>query len=289
MYISDTYLFLKNIGEYKSKPLQTSIRELLSKGVRPDVIVARYSPEDGQHLSKEVNDKIALFSGLKSKYVWSLPDLESIYSVPKYLKETSEILPILSKFMGESLDCRMSPYFANDHACDQILRVGLVAKYARLSDAYLSLYESLKIAGVAEGVAVDIHLVDAEKLEDQDTDEWSLLESQDALIIPGGFGNRGMEGKILAAQYARENKVPFLGICLGLQMAIVEFGRHVADLQAMSREMDEDELITDPNVKFLVDYIPEQKDIHIKGGTMRLGGYDCTLEPVQSRSCLVSS
>jgi CTP synthase len=268
--------FLKNLGEYKTKPLQTSIRELLSKGVQPDIVVARYSPESGQKLTREVEAKLALFSGLEASHVWSLPDLDSIYSVPKFLIENTQVRPILANFTGSQVDNNLSRFFNFTTQKEHQIKIAMVAKYSKLEDAYLSLYESLKIAGMQASASVSIELVDSQKLEQKDNLEWAKLKSVDGVIIPGGFGNRGMEGKILAARYARENQIPFLGICLGLQMAIIEFARSVSGLKARSREMDETGEVSD--TVYLVDYIPEQKDIHIKGGSMRLGGYDCLLE-----------
>ncbi|MEI6729345.1 MAG: CTP synthase [bacterium] len=277
--------YLDCSGEYKTKPMQTSIRELNTAGLQPDIVVARYYPEDGQHLSKEALAKIALFSNTPENAVTPIPDLSSIYAVPKHLID-SNMIANLEEFVGKKINIQLSKFF---EASGEVLnptktvKIGIVGKYAsRLSDADYSLQQSLKIAGFHAGVKVEVELLNAEKIhrtEAEEAAEWKRLKACQAIIIPGGFGIRGLEGKVVAAKYARENKIPFLGICLGLQMAVVEFARDVAGLNAYSSEMLEES--TDEQKKdkdFVIDFIDEQKAIHTKGGTMRLGGYDCWLE-----------
>lgn len=274
--------FLKCSGEYKTKPIQNSNRELLKMGLQPDVIAARYYPERNRKLGQEILEKIALFSNLPKNNVIALPDLDSIYSVPVYLKD-SNLKPILERFTRTELKIELPEFYnkIKDYKkIEESLKIGIIAKYPKLVDAYLSLAESLKIAAVASDVKLELEFIDAEKINLEnnqfDEKEYAKLDTLQALIVPGGFGVRGMEGKIKAVEYARKNKIPFLGICLGLQMAVVEFARNKCGLNAYSSEMQEEEL-EDKNRDLLIDHIPGQKNIHKKGGTMRLGGYDCNL------------
>lgn len=277
--------FLDCSGEFKTKPLQTSIRELLSSGLQPDVIVARYAPEGKEHLTTSSLEKIALFSNLPASNVISLPDLKSIYEVPLYL-QNSPAPAILEKFLKTELKPNLPDFFSKVTKTGQdvkTFKIALVAKYPKLSDAYLSLLESIRIAAVASDVVIESYFVDAENLENSANatkydKEWTKLKQADGIIIPGGFGVRGMEGKVLASKYARENNIPFLGICLGLQMAVVDIARNVANLKAFSSEMLDSSTQNDPSLDLVIDFIPEQKQIYQKGGTMRLGGYDCWLE-----------
>lgn len=285
--------FLDCSGEFKTKPLQTSIRELLSSGLQPDVIVARYAPEGKEHLSTSALEKIALFSNLPPTHVISLPDLKSIYEVPLHL-QNGPAPQILNQFLKTEIKPNLPDFFSKilqPNSATTKFKIALVAKYPKLSDAYLSLLESIKIAAVSNDVLVESYFVDAEYLEAGSNSikyekEWAKLKEADGIIIPGGFGVRGMEGKVLASKYARENKIPFLGICLGLQMAVVDIARNVAKLNAFSSEM----LVEDAELKMdkdlVIDFIPEQKEIYQKGGTMRLGGYDCDLEPGSLASSL---
>ncbi len=271
--------FLKCSGEYKTKPMQLSIRELLRHGLQPDLIGARYTPEPELDLSPEILDKLALFCNVPKDHVIKLPDVNSIYEVPKKML-TNGLKQILENFVQHPLQPELPEFYSQISSTTEnwtIVKIGIVAKYSRLSDAYLSILESLKIAGVACKVKVQPTFIDAEKLELQDPQEWFVLKSVSGVIVAGGFGKRGLEGKILAIQYVREQKVPFLGICLGLQMAVVEFARHVCGLAAVSSEMYDDPKQIPSDKAVVIDYMPGQKNIHKKGGTMRLGGYSCDL------------
>jgi CTP synthase len=275
--------FLKCSNEYKTKPLQNSNRELLRIGLQPDIIAARYYPEKGKKLSQEILDKIALFSNLPQKSVIPLPDLESIYQVPVYLKD-SDMLGNLETFVGKELDINLPGFYEKIHDFKNIekqVKIGIIAKYPKLIDAYLSLVESLKIAGVANDIRVKPIFIDAEKLNPKSKkyspEEVESLKELNGIIVPGGFGSRGMEGKVEAVKVARENKIPFLGICLGMQLAVVEFARNVCGINAYSTEMKEGDKDIPEDAKYLIDLIPGQKEIHKKGGTMRLGGYKCNL------------
>ncbi len=272
--------FLACSGEYKTKPMQLSTRELLRHGLQPDVIGARYSKQGNLDLPREVLEKIALFCNVSKDHVLSLPDVSSIYAVPKNMLN-SNLKLILQEFVGQTIDPKLGDFF--DHFNGKVfyskkVRVGIVAKYSRLSDAYLSILESLKIAGVSLDCKVETVFVDAEKIEQNDINEWNVVKSLQAMIVAGGFGKRGLEGKVMAVKYARENRLPFLGICLGLQMAVVEFARNVCGLDAVSSEMFETrEELEGKDV--VIDYMEGQTNVHKKGGTMRLGGYDCDLVP----------
>jgi len=271
--------FLKCSGEYKSKPLQTSIRELLKSGLQPDIVVARYSIENGIDLDQSILDKIALFSNLGNENVIALPDLENIYKVPLYLLSNSNIQNSLQTYLKTELQPVLPDFFKKiQNPLKFKVKIGIVAKYNKLLDSYLSIIEALKIAGVELNSEVEIIVLDAEALEKKDPEVWDNLKNVQGIIVPGGFGNRGMEGKILAAQYARENQIPYLGICLGLQMAIVEFARNICGVPAYSSEMfsSRDEML---NKEIVIDLMPDQLNIYKKGGTMRLGDYDCWIEP----------
>jgi len=280
--------FLDCSGEFKTKPLQNSIRELLRTGLQPDVIFARYAPEGEMHLDKEILNKIALFSNLPENRVISLPDKKSIYYVPLHLQNSS-ILEVLEDFTGKKIEPKIPEFYSKIKEIKEaknVVKIGVVSKYSKLEDAYLSLAESLKIAGVENDTNLELVYIDSEKLENpQDSKfekELGKLKSVQGVIVPGGFGVRVMEGKIAATKYARENKIPFLGICLGLQMAVVEFARNEAGIKAYSSEMlegNEELKMKNEKLDLIIDYIPEQKEIHKKGGTMRLGGYNCDLVP----------
>lgn len=275
--------FLDCSGEYKTKPLQTSLRELLRSGLQPDILVARYHPEKNHKFSPNLLEKIALFGNLPEISVTALPDLDSIYEVPKYLA-TTNLISNLENFVGSKVNLELSDFWQKQGQVEKSkikVKIGIVGKYSsKLGDSDYSLQQSLKIAGFDQNIEVEIQLLDAQKFENNPTkeqEEWDKLKSCQAIIIPGGFGNRGLEGKIVAINYARKNKIPFLGICLGLQMTVVEFGRNVCGLKAYSSEM-----LTPDNSSegkdLVIDFMPDQKEIYKKGGTMRLGGYDCTLE-----------
>ena len=265
--------FLACSGEYKTKPMQTSIRELLRVGLQPDMIVIRSEATPERPLEQAQINKVALFSNLKPERVLSLPDQNSIYEVPTYLQSTA-LETNLEKFLGQELSVEL-PDFYQKYTTERTpaIRIGLVTKYTKLSDSYLSVIEALKAAAVAHGAYVEVELIDSdmEGLEEK-------LSQMQGVIVPGGFGRRGMEGKIRAIKYLREEKIPFLGICLGLQMVVVEFMRNVVGTEAYSREMFEEDQDT-TGKRMVVDYMPGQEYIQQKGGTMRLGSYECTLGP----------
>ncbi|HOM02225.1 MAG TPA: CTP synthase [Acetivibrio sp.] len=271
IYIHVTLVpYLSMSGELKTKPTQHSVKELRSLGIQPDIIVCRTE----KRLSKEMKDKIGLFCNIPGEWVIQNLDAESLYEIPLMLEEEG-LANIVCKRLN--LNC-VEPDMAEwcqlvnkQKNLSRSLTIALVGKYVELHDAYLSVVESLNHGGIANDAEVKIKWINSEELN-QDNLEESLCDA-DGILVPGGFGDRGIEGKILAAKYARENKVPYFGICLGMQMAVVEFARNVAGLKmANSSEFD----VNCPHP--VIDLMPEQKDIDEKGGTMRLGLYPCKIK-----------
>ncbi|MBA3346964.1 MAG: CTP synthase, partial [Actinobacteria bacterium] len=247
----------------KTKPTQHSVNELRRIGIHPDVIVCRSHEE----LDQGIKDKIALFADVDVRSVVACPDVSDVYLVPEVLQREG-----LDTLVCEQLGLDAAPAELGEWQ-DLIDRIGqprepvtiaLVGKYVKLHDAYLSVHEALKHAGLYQGTQVHVQWVDAEGMSYEETAE--LLEGVDGVLVPGGFGSRGWEGKILACRAAREREIPYLGICLGMHVAVSEFARHVCGLDgANSTEMD-------PETPFpVIDLLPEQKEIEDLGGTMRLG------------------
>src|SRR6056297_832473 len=258
-------------GEQKTKPTQHSVKELRSIGLQPDVLVGRCS--DG--LEPETKKKIALFCDVPTDAVFSNPDVEDIYHVPLVVEEEG-----LDEYVMEQLALTEQALPKAERSTewrdlvtrdrDGEIDVALVGKYA-LEDAYMSIHEALKHAGIQTETEVNVLWVDADETTERHEER---LASADAVVVPGGFGSRGTDGKIEAVRYARENDVPFLGLCLGFQMAVVEHARNVVGLEdANSAEIDEDT----PHP--VIDILPEQKDIDDMGGTMRLGAHETQIEP----------
>ncbi|MBC7471857.1 MAG: CTP synthase [candidate division SR1 bacterium] len=274
--------YLACSGEYKSKPMQSSLRELLRSGLQPDMVILRSEATNTRPLDQSIIDKIALFSNLTPDSVISLPDMGSIYEVPMYVLKTT-LLGNLEVFFGRSFVSKL-PDFYDKYKPVSVLKdeiiIGLVTKYTKLADAYLSVFESCKIAGVEQGLRVKVVMIDS----DSETLEKDI-DSVQGIIVPGGFGKRGMEGKIKAIKYIRENNIPFLGICLGLQMAVVEYARNVCGLDVYSSEMFDNEE-EKAGKQCIVDFIPGQENIKKKGGTMRLGSYKCYIQGNNTQSTL---
>ena len=262
--------YLKASGELKTKPTQASVKELQSMGLWPDVLVCRSE----YRLSVELKDKIALFCNVPPNHVLQNLDVEYLYEAPLAMEKEH-----LAQVVCECLHIPCpEPDLTDWTAMVENLRnpqseteIAIVGKYIQLHDAYLSVVEALKHGGIASRVNVNIRWVDSEEIESQGCQ--ALLEGVDGILIPGGFGHRGTEGKIQAVKYARENKIPFLGICLGMQMAIVEFARNVAGFKdANSAELN-------PDTMHPVIYLmPEQNGVENIGGTLRLGAYPCVLK-----------
>ncbi len=255
--------YIGHAGELKTKPTQHSVNELRRIGIAPDMVMCRSE----ERLSKDIRKKIALFASLPIEAVVSAYDVDNIYKVPlgfhaegvdDFVLDQLRIeapAPDLSEW--ESLTRRAAE--AREH-----VKIALVGKYVRLEDAYLSVVESLRHAGVEHGARVEVDWIDSEQLDVEEAE--ARLRDADGILVPGGFGGRGVEGKIAAARVARERGIPYLGICLGMQVAVAEFARHMADMPgANSTEFD-------PETPYpVIDLLPEQKEISDLGGTMRLG------------------
>ncbi len=271
MYIHVTLVpFLSKSGELKTKPTQHSVKELRSIGIQPDVIVCRTEKQ----LSKDMKDKIGLFCNMHSDTVIQNIDAEILYEVPLMLEKEGFADTVCKRLglecsepdLGEWMD--MVEKQKNLKEC---VTIALVGKYVELHDAYLSIVEALKHGGIANNAEVQIKWINSEQLDMENFNDY--LINADGILVPGGFGDRGIEGKILAAQYARLNKVPYFGICLGMQMSVVEFARNVCNMKnAHSSEFSSTTLYP------VIDLMPEQKDIDEVGGTMRLGVYPCRMK-----------
>ncbi len=270
MYVHVTLIpYMRLSGEVKTKPTQHSVAELRSIGISPQVIVCRTEVP----LSDEVKRKIALFCDTEQEAVVEARDAETLYDVPLMLQEQG-LDEYVVRYLG--LECAPADMIEwkalveRIKAIRQTVRIALVGKYVALRDAYLSVAEALFHSGIANGTNVEIEWLSSEELTQENADE--LLGKMDGILVPGGFGDRGIEGKISAIQYAREHEIPFFGICLGMQMAVVEFARNVLRYEdAHSSEINE--LTTHP----VIDLLPDQKDIEHMGGTMRLGLYPCAI------------
>jgi len=271
LYIHVTLVpYLEASGEAKTKPTQHSVKELRSIGITPDIIVARSQ----KPLAKDLLDKIALFCDVEREAVVPNPDAPgTIYAAPLILEEAG-----LGRIVCEKLglqDCQPDlrdwrAMVERRESTSRRVRVALVGKYVALHDAYLSVAEALHHAGIHHGARVEIDWVDSERLEDMDAQ--AVLAEADGVLVPGGFGARGVEGKIQAIRYAREEKVPFLGLCLGMQAAVIEVARDAMGLaHANTTEIDVD--TPDP----VIDLMADQADVEQKGGTMRLGAYPCRI------------
>ena len=273
MYIHVTLLpYIHGSNELKSKPTQHSARELQSYGIKPDVLVCRSEIE----IPEGMKEKIALFCNVRKENVIQNSTVSVLYEVPLMLekeglaKVVCEHLKLKNKSPKNEKWEKMIEKIKN--IPDKSVNIAIVGKYVSLEDSYLSVVESLKHGGFANNVNVNINFVDSEKIDSDETAN-KMLEKYDGILVPGGFGNRGTDGKILAIKYARENDVPFLGICLGMQMAVVEFAKDVLGLS------DADSTEFNTRTKNPVIHIMDsQKDVKKKGGTMRLGAYPCKIK-----------
>jgi CTP synthase len=272
LYIHVTLVpYLGSAGELKTKPTQHSVKELRSIGIQPDIIVCRTE----KRLSRELKEKIALFCNVEPEAVIQNYDVKSIYEVPLVLKKEG-LDEVVAKKLG--FDGRKADLSEWEAMVEKVknpsnkVTIALVGKYVELHDAYLSVAEALCHGGIANDARVDIKWVHSEELESDGADIKEVLADVSGILVPGGFGDRGIEGKIKAIRYARENKIPFFGICLGMQCAVIEFARNVCGLKgAHSTEFE-------PKTPYpVIDLMPEQKGVKEKGGTMRLGKYPCRL------------
>ena len=275
LYIHVTLVpYISAAGELKTKPTQHSVKELRSIGISPDIIVCRSE----KPISKEMREKMAMFCDVDPDAVIQNLTARSIYEVPMLMEEQGLDTIVLRKLAMEDKPKDMQGW--HDMVArilkkyDKKVTIAVVGKYVALQDAYISITESLRHAAVANEAELDIHWVNAEEIEADDTDMDKVMAGVDGILVPGGFGNRGIEGKIKAIQYAREHKIPFFGICLGMQCAVIEFARHVCGMaDANSSEFNPNS--THP----VIDLMPEQIDVEDLGGTMRLGLYPCKVYP----------
>jgi CTP synthase len=272
--------YIPTAGEVKTKPTQHSVKELRSIGIQPDILLCRSErllPEDERR-------KIALFTNVEEKAVISAKDMGNIYEIPIWLHEQG-----VDEIIARKMHLNLPPADLTDwqHVVDTMkhpeheVNIGMVGKYVDLTESYKSLNEALSHAGIKNKSKVNIHYIDSVSLE---SGNFSSLVGLDAILVPGGFGDRGVEGKIAAVKYARENRIPYLGICLGMQVAVIEFARHVANIKhAHSSEFDSN--TPDPVIALITEWQEEDGSIEKRhegsdlGGTMRLGGQTCNLVP----------
>ncbi|MDY3812275.1 CTP synthase [Eubacterium sp.] len=263
--------YLAASDELKSKPTQHSVKEMLALGIQPDIIVCRTE----HPLTDDIKNKIALFCNVSKECVIENNNCDILYAVPMMLKEQKMDEVVMKKLGIDAPNQDLSDWEEMLYALrnpKQTVKIALVGKYVELHDSYISVNEALKHGGISTMSAVDIHWIDSESLEADDANLDEILGDMDGILVPGGFGSRGIEGKILAANYARTHGIPYLGICLGMQIAIIEFARNVLNMKgANSAEIN-------PETPFpLIDILPEKKNISDLGGTLRLGQYPCIL------------
>ena len=275
LYIHVTLIpYIHAAGELKTKPTQHSVKELRSIGIQPDIIVCRTE----KTVSDDMKKKIALFCDVDARAVINNETCSTIYEVPLLLQEEGLDRIVLEKLGLEDRHCDMDEWTAmvnrikETDASDKEINIALVGKYVALHDAYLSVVESLHHAGYANGVQVKIKWIDSEELEKPGVNLDEVFGDVSGIVIPGGFGSRGVEGKIATVRYAREHKVPFLGLCLGMQCAVIEFARHVCGM----KDANSTEFVPDTPYP-VIDLMADQADVTEKGGTMRLGTYPCKL------------
>ena len=263
--------YLAASDELKSKPTQHSVKEMLALGIQPDIIVCRTE----HALSEDIKRKISLFCNVSPDCVIENNNCDILYAVPMMLKEQKMDEVVMRKLGINAHKQDLSDW---EHMLDALrnptdtVKIAMVGKYVELHDSYISVNEALKHGGIATRSAVDIDWIDSESLEGEDVDLNKVFEGVNGILVPGGFGSRGIEGKILACKYAREHNIPYLGICLGMQIAIIEFARNVLGMQgANSAEIN-------PQTPYpLIDILPEKKNLSDLGGTLRLGKYPCVL------------
>lgn len=275
MYIHLTLIpYISTSGEQKTKPTQHSVKELLSFGIQPDVLVLRTE----KALEEGLREKIGLFCNVQPDCVIENLDLETLYEVPLALEEQGFAKVVCRRLGLEDREPDLTQWREMVGVVKDLMQgdkdevtISLVGKYVSLHDAYISIVEALKHGGIENYANVNIQWINSEEVTPETVDD--MLKNSDGILVPGGFGDRGIEGKILAAQYARENNIPYFGICLGMQIAVIEYARNVLGYQdAHSSELN-------PNTTHpVIDLMPEQKDVENLGGTMRLGIYPCKIK-----------
>lgn len=274
IYIHVTLLpYIFGSNEIKSKPTQHSVKELQSFGIKPNILVCRTETD----IPDSIREKLSLFCNVRKTSVIQNKTADSLYAVPLMLEEEGLAREVCNHLKLENYvpdNSKWEAMIENIRSIqeDKVVNIAIVGKYVKLEDAYISVMESLYHAGFANHVKVKVHLIDSETIKRENVAE--KLKGIDGVVVPGGFGNRGIEGKIETIRYVRENRIPFLGICLGMQMAVVEFARNVLGLtDAHSAELD------DTTKNPVIHIMEEQKGVDQKGGTMRLGAYPCILKP----------
>lgn len=264
--------FIKGSNEHKSKPTQHSVKELQSLGISPNIIITRAD----EPLEENLKQKIAMFCNVKYDCVIENLTLPVLYEAPLMLHQNGLDRVVCRELHLETEEPNLASWeemVSRIKSCEETTQIAIVGKYVKLRDAYLSVAEALNHAGYENGVKVHIHWVESEDITSKTAAE--LLSSVDGILVPGGFGERGIEGKILACQFARENKIPYFGICLGMQIAVMEYARFVCDIPyANSREFAFDE----SRENYVIDLMPDQLGNIPKGGTMRLGSYPCVIK-----------
>ena len=282
LYMHLTLLpFLKSAGETKTKPTQRSVKEMLSHGLQPDILVCR----SDKPMEEEERKKIALFTNVKPNAVISMPDVDSIYKIPIELNYQRVDEIVLEKFkLNSSKKPNLRDWrkvIKEDLEPKEFVKISMVGKYTELADAYKSLNEALKHGGFKNNLKVDIDYVDSEKLDSKNVHR--KLGKSDAILVPGGFGERGIEGMVTAVKYARTKLIPYLGICLGMQIAVIEFARNVARLK-LANSTEFDKTTNYPVVGLISEWLDSEGSIKRRdsnsdlGGTMRLGSQECILE-----------
>ena len=260
--------FIPSVGEFKSKPTQHSVKSLREVGLQPDFLICRST----QDVDKDLKEKIALFSSLSVENIIPVRDAQTIYEIPLFLNKEKLDDKLIQRMGLKSSIAKLSKWrdiVRKIKNPKQEVTIGLIGKYVYLKDSYQSIHEALVHGGLSSQIQVNVKYIDSEK-----NLEIKELETLAGVLVPGGFGDRGINGKLKAIQYCREHSIPFFGICLGMQMAAVEFGRHVCNLRdATSREFRESK----ESKNFVIDYMPDQKSLIYKGGNMRLGSYPCVL------------
>jgi len=273
IFVHVTYIpYIAAAGELKSKPTQHSVKELRAIGIQPDFLICRSE----KPLDQTLKDKIGLFCSIKAENVIPAVDSSTIYEAPLALHSEGFDLKVLKRLGLKHRKSSMETWkkvVNNLKNPQKTIKVGMVGKYVDLTESYKSLNEAITHGGISNNTRVDIVYIDSEQINKKNLN--SSLSDVDAILVPGGFGQRGVEGKILAIQYARENEIPFFGICYGMQLASIEFARNVCGIKdATSREFESKKARN-----YVIDFMEEQKGISNKGGTMRLGAYPCTLKP----------
>ncbi len=257
-------------NELKTKPIQHSVKELLGLGIQPDILVCRCD----RPIGKDIKEKLALFCNVKYENIIENLDMPSLYEIPLALEEEGLAEQVIKRLRLQCKEKDLSDWqdmVQRSKKVDHDVHIALVGKYIELQDAYLSVVEALKHAAIFNHAKMHIKWLDSEEITEKSAG--LLLRNVDGILVPGGFGSRGIEGMINAARYARENNIPYLGLCLGMQIAIIEFARHVCNMEdANSREIN-------PNTHYpVIDFLPGQNEYSILGGSLRLGRYPCKLK-----------